>query len=432
MDNKINFQQLVEQYAQASGMSKNGSEQFVKSFFDTVSDGVLEEGLVKIKGLGTFKLVEIEDRESVNVNTGERIIIEGRRKINFIPEAGLKDYINKPFSAFDTIRLNDNQLNELARMEHESKSGDSESENVPAESPAVDTAKEKSDDKPKREKVKDDEIARKVAAVKAMAKEKETAVQETTDVVLVGPMLPSVGPNDREIHRLPIFVTVILKILAWVLSIIVALWVIVYAVWPAVAVAIFRDMEEERKYNHASAVQQRLEYEQLMSLYDDSVHTVTCTTESAMNDSTSIDTVSENVSQAVVESVSETESASKTETAVQQPVVRQPKAVMKASATGKPAVEKTVAESVANGSLVLLDSDEKRELSEYTEADTVNYRIAGLLAEHVVQPGETLSRLALKYYGTKKLWPYIAKFNKADMNRINTNDVIRIPVLVNK
>ena len=424
MDNKINFQQLVEQFAQASGMSKNGSEQFVKSFFDTVSDGVLEEGLVKIKGLGTFKLVETEDRESVNVNTGERIVIEGRRKINFIPEAELKDFINKPFSAFDTIQLNDNQLNELARMEQESGTGDVEPEkvqakvetDVPAESPAVVQLKEEDADNHGQENVKDDEIARKVAAVKAMAKEKETMAKEedAPDVVLVGPMLPSVGSNDREIHRLPPFVAAILKVLAWVLSIVVALWVIVYAVWPAVAVAIFRDMEEERKYNHASAIQQRLEYEQLMSLYDDSVQTAAGTTEIAVSDSVVADTASETVNQPVVERVAETESVSKIGTETM------------------PAVEKTVAKPVDNDKLVLLGVDEKRDLSEFTEADTVNYRIAGLLTEHVVQPGETLSKLALKYYGTKKLWPYIAMFNKANMNRINTDDVIRIPVLVNK
>ena len=81
MNNKINLSQLAEMLAQVGGMSKTASEQFVKTFFDIISQGVLSEGLVKVKGLGTFKLLQMEDRESINVNTGERFTIEGHQKI---------------------------------------------------------------------------------------------------------------------------------------------------------------------------------------------------------------------------------------------------------------------------------------------------------------------------------------------------------------
>ena len=90
MDNKINLSQLADLLSQAGGMSKAASEQFVKNFFDIISQSVLSEGLVKVKGLGTFKLVQMEDRESVNVNSGERFTIEGHQKISFIPDADLK------------------------------------------------------------------------------------------------------------------------------------------------------------------------------------------------------------------------------------------------------------------------------------------------------------------------------------------------------
>ena len=90
MDNKINLSQLAERLAQDGGISKAASEQFVKNFFDIITQNVISDGLVKVKGLGTFKLVQMEDRESVNVNTGERFTIEGHQKISFIPDPDLK------------------------------------------------------------------------------------------------------------------------------------------------------------------------------------------------------------------------------------------------------------------------------------------------------------------------------------------------------
>ncbi|MCQ2057315.1 MAG: HU family DNA-binding protein [Bacteroidaceae bacterium] len=425
MDNKINFQQLVEKFVQASGMSRNWSEQFVRSFFDIISEKVIEEGLVKVKGLGTFKLVETENRESVNVNTGERIVIEGHQKINFIPEAELKDFINQPFASFDTINLTDNQLDELAKIEKEEQQNKSQSSRPQEAVPA---------DVPKQTESADSEIARKVAAVKAMGKEAmakeamaredmEKQLQETSeaseesvpsvstkplpqkspDGVVIGPILPAGGTHDREVRHLPPVLAAGLKILAWVLSVIVALWVIVYAVWPAVAVAIFSDMETERKYSQASAIRQKMEYEQLMSLYEDSVQADadTVTANSAAVGGHQPDTVAEPVPEP-------------------EPVV-------------KPASKQVQpASTVPSGKLVLLEADEKRDLSEFSASDTVNYRIAGLLAEHVVASGETLSRLSLKYYGTKKLWPYIACFNGGSTNMIDVGDVIRIPVIVNR
>ena len=119
MDNKINLSQLAERLAQEGGMSKAAAEQFVKNFFDIISQRVLVEGLVKVKGLGTFKLIQMEDRESVNVNTGERFTIDGHQKISFVPDADLKDRINKPFAAFDTVEISKEQAEALSRMDEE-------------------------------------------------------------------------------------------------------------------------------------------------------------------------------------------------------------------------------------------------------------------------------------------------------------------------
>ena len=88
-------------------LDDSAAEKFVATFFRVLSTGLHTDKMVKIKGLGTFKVTSVAPRESVNVNTGERIIIEGRDKISFTPDAVLRDLVNKPFSQFDTIVVND-------------------------------------------------------------------------------------------------------------------------------------------------------------------------------------------------------------------------------------------------------------------------------------------------------------------------------------
>lgn len=104
---KFGLQDLAAAIAKKHGLEQDKTEVLVKTFFETIEGGLYEDKSVKIKGLGTFKVVEVEPRESVNVNTGERVVIEGHEKINFSPEAALKDLVNKPFAQFETVVLND-------------------------------------------------------------------------------------------------------------------------------------------------------------------------------------------------------------------------------------------------------------------------------------------------------------------------------------
>lgn len=97
----------------ASGLSHRASlpmrysEDFVRSFFKIIEDGLMRDNLVKIKGFGTFKLIDIEARESINVNTGERFEIAGHTKVSFTPDPTLRDAVNRPFVEFDTVILNE-------------------------------------------------------------------------------------------------------------------------------------------------------------------------------------------------------------------------------------------------------------------------------------------------------------------------------------
>ena len=105
--NKINWQDLAAELAASAGIPRKDAEAFVRTFFDVLGKGVLDDKSVKVKALGTFKLVEVQERESVNVNTGERITISGHSKIGFLPDNVLKELVNKPFADFQTVILNE-------------------------------------------------------------------------------------------------------------------------------------------------------------------------------------------------------------------------------------------------------------------------------------------------------------------------------------
>ena len=107
---KITLQMLSEMMANNSGRSKSSVEAFVRVFFTTLKDALQTDNIVKIKGFGTFKLVVVSARESVNVNNGERVNIAGYNKITFTPDKTLKDRINRPFANFDTMVLEDDDV----------------------------------------------------------------------------------------------------------------------------------------------------------------------------------------------------------------------------------------------------------------------------------------------------------------------------------
>lgn len=104
---KLTIQDLALVLAEKSSLSKKDARQFVASFYDVVQLGLERDRLVKIKGLGTFKVIDVDARESVNVNTGERVLIDGHAKITFTPDAAMKELVNKPFSGFETVVLNE-------------------------------------------------------------------------------------------------------------------------------------------------------------------------------------------------------------------------------------------------------------------------------------------------------------------------------------
>ena len=101
------IQDLAKYLSAKHKIQQKEAERFLTAVVDVLNDGLHYEKLVKVKGLGTFKVIDVKNRESVDVNTGERILIEGRPKITFTPDAVMKDLVNKPFAQFETVVLNE-------------------------------------------------------------------------------------------------------------------------------------------------------------------------------------------------------------------------------------------------------------------------------------------------------------------------------------
>ena len=367
MDKKINLSQLAELMAQAGGMSKTASEQFVKSFFEIISQGVLNEGLVKVKGLGTFKLMQIEDRESVNVNTGERFTIEGHQKISFTPDAELKERINKPFALFETVVITENQQTELTRM-------DSGCEVTVSEGTEPD-------------------------------------IEDEDNAV----------PMVREVTQKRV-VRLLLKLGVWIFSIVLVLALVLFLFWPLIGNHVLAFVENNMKQREdaiqlsgldnrsSDPVQEAIAFEESITRHDtvrEAVPTVPAV--SAVPAATAAPAVTEPKVETVVDAIP-AESVN--------PV--------------KPVEVEASAPGLGEVMTVKLNSaDQAKNLADFTVADTLSFITDGELAVHTLKSGETIVRLALKYYGTKKLWPYIVKYNnlKDSGSKLVEGARIRIPVL---
>ena len=148
---KITIQEIATRLTEQNGLSKKDAVNFTNKIFDLIRDALERDKSVKVKGLGTFKIIDVDSRESVNVNTGERVLIEGHNKITFTPDVLMKELVNKPFSQFETIVLNDGVDFKDPSEEVEEAVAESDSDAMPL----VDFVAE---EKPASEKLSDEVI----------------------------------------------------------------------------------------------------------------------------------------------------------------------------------------------------------------------------------------------------------------------------------
>ena len=167
---KFSLNTLGKLLADKSGLSQVEAELFIRKMFDVCNQGLDADKQVKIKWLGTFKIQATKDRESINVNTGERFTIEGRDKLTFTPDNILKEIVNKPFAQFETVVVNDG----VDFDEIDEKFGEEQTEDAPAQ--AIDFLDEEKTATPnpevvvigsEKEKEAEDELAKQIAIEQA-------------------------------------------------------------------------------------------------------------------------------------------------------------------------------------------------------------------------------------------------------------------------
>ena len=171
---KFSLNTLGKLLADKSGLSQVEAELFIRKMFDVCNQGLEADKQVKIKWLGTFKVQATKDRESINVNTGERFTIEGRDKLTFTPDNILKEIVNKPFAQFETVVVNDG----VDFDEIDEKFGEEQAEEAPSEvidfldeeetaTPNPDVVVTEPEKEKEKEKEDEDELSKQIALEQA-------------------------------------------------------------------------------------------------------------------------------------------------------------------------------------------------------------------------------------------------------------------------
>ena len=446
MNEKFTLQELAEQLARRHDMNPEDAEAFVGLFFTLIKEALETDKYVKVKGLGTFKLIGVEARESVSVNSGERIEIQGYSRISFTPDASMRDWVNRPFSHFETVVLNEgthfDDMEEeegtsvlSAEMSADLEEGTAETEALPEEpsespeleskeevsemtSPVSESAEEIDETVPVEEGGSVDEPA---AAGEPAAPETETVAlpdsresepeplveadaqepepeplveadaQEPKPESLVGadaqeaaPVIQghesSSGTGSEEPvmetghpEQLPVAETGRKRRFPWCMLATVMLAGVLIGggmVWSFLSDKRFIS---EHLLDSLFAVTQKASVAARQELPAVTADTVAAATVSQA------DTVRKEVKKEVTVTLPEKPS---TTVAPKQP--EQP-----AAETTKEAGKTT---------------PERRE----TLSDTVEYQITGTQASYTIRPGESLVKISQKFYGNKKLWPYLS------------------------
>lgn len=376
MNEKLNIQNLIDLLAEKHGIASKDAEDFVKTFFALIEEGLEQDRYVKIKGLGTFKLIGVESRGSVDVNTGERIEIQGHTKVSFTPDPTLKEIINRPFGHFETVILNENTVLEDTPVE---KEGEEEVEDHATLQNVEENPESAADGLLETEPAfAEPEQAGEIVVdangeQKDVQKECAELVKEQKEVSLEiegGPMLTDGQERGGRMK--------------WIL---VALFCVLLACAGVVCYLYFPGMQKPTPTLPTGLQQSSL-------------------TENPVKDVVQ-----------VPDSLSEKEKVTEVETS---------------ETMENSAAEKEEAEVGTTYKAVKKKSAKK---VQPVIPDSVNYEITGTMATYTVKEGETLTRVSLRFYGTKALWPYIVKHNMnvlKDPNNVTSGTVLRIPKLVKK
>ena len=421
MNEKINIQELIQLLSDRLGVGAQDAESFIKEFFLLIESGLERDKYVKVKGLGTFKLIDVDNRESVDVNTGERIEIQGHTKISFTPENTLKELVNRPFSHFEAVVLNDH-----VNFEDASEEG-TEEERSSEETAVIEQTTMQPDVLPDTEQTMQPEVVMPSEdtdepEVESGADQKcseitnvvEQAVSDNVPEETVREALPEVSVPVHDLHQKTVGneknQAVVSNRRSGGARLFAGIMSAVMLCCACVVLALYWD----------SLFPEKEVLPQGQSDPTESWHT-------AWEDSTEQLAAVEDVQAEANEQTSQKQhSLLVTEATQQKATPSQP----------QEQIQKQAAENLQQPvQQVQPVKKEKVSPAKTLKADSVSYVIVGTQASYTMKAGETLTKVALRFYGTKALWPYIVKHNKGvikNPDNVPYGTVIQIPKLEKK
>ena len=473
MSEKVTIQDIIELLAEKHSMTKKDAEIFVKGMFELIEEALATEKYVKVKGLGTFKLTEVESRESVNVNTGERIEIQGHTKISFTPDSSMTDLINKPFAHFETVILNENTKLEDTETEIEGEEEDTVDENAPKPKQPV-AAKEvelieteNTEDSPNEnpiaaedtipvieetiieEPVPSVEITKEEIQIIESGKKSEDIVTEAEKDIVVETAVPqTVSPLAETIEGNKVTDKPQEEVMTIADAAILAahkaceektsLEIIVpqEATPSEKTVTVTSNFEKEQKIEETTEAQEisgekknRVSRGIILVII-----LIVCIT-GGIYWYLQSDKTSDLQSPATIKNTQE-------QLEEDIPAIPVNDSLMQGKDTANIWTDVTRKETISQSQQAVSPSTKKSSgvavtanVEKETLADTVEYDITGTKTNYTLREGESLVKLAVKFYGTKKLWPYIVKHNKniiKDADRVPIGTTLRIPELTPK
>ena len=476
MNERLYLQNFVDLLSEKHGMNKKDAEKFVKEFFLLIEEALERDRSVKIKGLGTFKLVEVESRESVKVNTGERFQIEGYTKVSFVPDTSLRDIINKPFAHFETVVLNENTILEdtpIAESDDEDvieetvllKEEEGEEEMVMAEG----------EGNPSVESVRYVDLSSETVALaeeetslteEVNGREEISSEETKADEVPVGKMLM----EETSVQEMPTVESAlpVESIEKDVFSNDIEEGVVVLMNRPSEQVREKADtVDSSQPTESPQPTESKLSAEEIIARELATSTPVSAHERQIKKHSKSKHKKGEKspvpylIAIIVIvlllcggallfiyypdlfESADRIEKLEKPVNAVKPvPVVAIPQdTIIEKDTVGEVVSPPTVKEEpvVVPEPKKEVEVVKKEDKSVTKPApfnpDSVNYIITGTKATYTIKEGETLTRVALRFYGTKALWPYIVKYNPdiiKNPNHVPYGTTIKIPELVKK
>lgn len=473
---KITLTNIAEELAAKNGLTRETADSFLRAFVDTIEKGLREDKMVKVRGLGTFKLMDMNDRGSVDVTTGERITIKGYTKVSFTPDSSMKEFVNRPFAHFEPTELNDGYPDEEVVEDSEEPAEDAVDEPaaLPAEEPAelvveevsdasidvtVDASEPDTADAPETSEITEiaetGEVAESPVIVETsepMAPEEiegnqepvvsveeaadelstesvdvaldvitaaesiveaeeqkestyedvptiEESVDKTDEDVLVSPQTDVADKKGKKrwgCWGMGCLVVVLLFIAA------IVAYFLPNSTIGGIALFEKNDLEVAEDIKVNPNLEQELGIEQSKDSIVQSTASGT-SIETAVEGKSEVDSASENV------------------------VLATPTEEAKPS---QPVPEVKPVTTPVTHTFVVTEALAARNIKDITVDNTTDYIIEGIQATHVLQEGETIIQLSRKYYGDKRLWPYIVKHNSiTDFNKVAVGMSINIPVL---